>query len=155
MTEPDPTRRGRFVRTVRGSRRAATSRPSPLRLPGSLRSCVSPLIAILARELRLEALCLELEDDKAPESQVIEEQVQVKVLPADLEWILAPHKSEPFSELEDQGPNMLEQPGLQRTLAYLGAQRQEVERVRVLDELLRQIRLLGRQSAGTGAIRFS
>ena len=48
---------------------------------------------------------------------MIEEQVEIVVLAADIEVILAADKGEAFAELEDEGSKMLEQTGWNRVRA--------------------------------------
>ena len=56
----------------------------------------------LARMLRLERPRLQVDGDQATQLAVIEEQVDVKILSADLEMMLAGDERKPFSQLEQQ-----------------------------------------------------
>ena len=78
---------------------------------------------------------------------MVEEQVEVEVLSADLERILAADKGESLAQLENESPNLLGQALFDRALFGFGCERQEVEGVGILDELLGELGLLGGQGA--------
>jgi hypothetical protein len=58
---------------------------------------------------------------------------------------LAAHEREANAELEEKVAHVLDQPALEVPLLRVGAQRQEVEDVRVLQRLLREVGVRGRQ----------
>src|SRR5262245_30143301 len=83
----------------------------------------------LAGKFRLEVLDLQLDDDEAPEPQVIEQQVEIIVLAADVEVILAADEGEALAELEDEGAQMLNEAPFQITLEHIGAEGEKIEAV--------------------------
>jgi hypothetical protein len=52
--------------------------------------------------LRLERPCLQVDGDKAAQLAVVEEQVDVEILAADLEVMLAADEREAFAKFEQQ-----------------------------------------------------
>src|SRR5437667_12330321 len=54
----------------------------------------------LAGVLRLERRHLEINDHEASKLEVVEKQIEVEVLSADVERYLATHKGEPYAELD-------------------------------------------------------
>src|SRR5450432_2570785 len=101
----------------------------------------------LAGVLRLELAGVELDNDEAAEPQVEEEEVDVEVLASDLEVHLAAHEREADAELEEEVAHVLEQAALEVPLLRVGAQREEVEDVRVLQGLLREVGVGRRERA--------
>jgi len=63
----------------------------------------------LAGVLELEVVDLEVDDDEAPQAQVIEEKIEIEVLVADLEVILAADKGEAPAEFEEECAQAVEQ----------------------------------------------
>ena len=101
----------------------------------------------LAGELRLELLDLEVDHHEAAQAEVVEQEVEVVVLASHLQVILAPNEGETLAKFKDQGTDVLQQPAFELALRHLGAERQEVEAVGVLDQLLGKFRLRGGQGA--------
>jgi hypothetical protein len=65
-----------------------------------------------AGELRLEFFDLEIDHDVAPQSQMVEKQVEKEVLVADCEVILTSNKRETLSKLQHEIANVLDQTSL-------------------------------------------
>ena len=61
----------------------------------------------LAHERRVEGYSLELDNHVSAELQVVEEQVDVEVMPADLEQYLAAHERTAGSELEQEALDLV------------------------------------------------
>jgi hypothetical protein len=78
---------------------------------------------------------------------MIEEQIEIVVLVADLEMVLAADEGEALAEFEDQGSKVLDERAFQVALEDFRTERQEVEGIGILDDLLGQGRLFGRQRA--------
>jgi methyl coenzyme M reductase subunit D len=58
--------------------------------------------------LRLEVVDLEVDHNEAPQAQVKEEEIEVEVLVADLEVILAADKGEALAEFEEEFTQVIE-----------------------------------------------
>jgi hypothetical protein len=99
----------------------------------------------LTHERRVEWHGLEFDDHVAAQRQVVEEQIEVEVLLADLQVDLSPDKSEARAKLEQELLHVGEQSRLDRAFVGVVAQVQEVEDIGVLGDLLSQIGLRGRQ----------
>jgi hypothetical protein len=95
----------------------------------------------LARVLGLELDGLELQHHEAAQAQVIEEQVDVEVPPADLEMNLTPDEREASAQLQQELRDVRDERGLDVALLGLGAEREEVEPVGILQRLAREVRL--------------
>ena len=98
-----------------------------------------------AHELGLERLRFQIEDDEAPQAQMVKEEVKVEVLALDFHVVLAADEGEPYAEFEDQRAQIFDQPSLKVALPHFRTERHEVEAVRVLEDLLSEFRLLGGQ----------
>lgn len=70
---------------------------------------------------------------------MVEEKVEIEVLPLDFEVILAPHKGETDSDLDQEFPDVLDQSALQLPLVGVFGERQEIENVGVFERLLREV----------------
>ena len=93
----------------------------------------------LARVLGLKRARLELDDDEAPELQVEEQEVEVEVLVVDHEMHLTPDEREADAELQHEVAHVIEEPAFKIALLSIGAEGEEVEDVRILQRLLREI----------------
>ena len=67
------------------------------------------------------------------------------ILAADLQMLLPPNQGETHAQFQEEFLDVLRQSLLQLPLARFGGKREEIERVRVFQHLLRQVRLLRRQ----------
>ena len=88
---------------------------------------------------------LQVNDDEAAQAEVVEEQVEVEILAADLKVVLVADEGKAQPQLQQEGAQMLDQRPLQVALVGLRAQAEEVEGVRVFQQLLGQLRLWGGQ----------
>jgi len=77
----------------------------------------------------LEVAGLELDDHVGAELQVVEEQVEVEVLAADLEVDLAADEGEAGAELEQEAGDVVDQRALDVPLVRFVANAQEVEAI--------------------------
>ena len=95
----------------------------------------------LAGVLRLEWRHLQIHDDKAPKLQVVEEKIELKIVASDFERHLVTDEGEADAELDEELAQMPEEPPFE--VAFLGivGEREEIEIVRVLKELLREVGL--------------
>src|SRR5262249_7841265 len=107
--------------------------------------CCREIEVHLPRKLRLEVADLQVDDHEAPQAQVVEKEVEVEVVAVGFEVILSAHEGEAGAEFDQEVPDSSEKAPLQVALPRLGSQAQEVERVGVLQKLLRQVRLWCRQ----------
>ena len=87
----------------------------------------------LARVLRLEVVDLEIDDDEAAQAQVIEEEIEVEVLVADLEVILAADKGEAPAELKEKRTEIVQQTPFEFPLGNISRSRKKLEIVGVLE----------------------
>src|SRR5262249_37349098 len=101
----------------------------------------------LAGVLRLERAALEVNDHEAAQAEVVEQQVQGKVLTADFQVILLADKRAPDTQLQEELAEVLDQPLLHHGLLGGVGQGEEVERVGVLEDLTGQVRLRRREGA--------
>ena len=99
----------------------------------------------LPGEFGLEVLDLEFDHHETAQPQMIEEKIEIVVLVGDLEMILAADEREALAKLEDQCAQMLDQSLLQVALQHLRPQRQEIEAVRVFENLLSELGLSRRK----------
>ena len=76
-----------------------------------------------------------------------EEEVDVEVLAPDFEVHLAAHEREADAEFEEEIAHVLEQAALEVPLLRIGAQREEVEDVWILQGLLREVGVGRRERA--------
>lgn len=79
---------------------------------------------------------------------MVEEQVDVEVLAADGERILAAQQGEAGAHLQQQIAHMGEQAALQVPLVRFVSESQEVEIVRIFEQLLGEVRLRRGQRLG-------
>ena len=91
----------------------------------------------LAGELWFEVLDLQLDHHETAQPHVIEEEVEIIVLPAD--------EGEALAEFQNERAQMLDETAFEIALQHLGTKRKEVERIRVFENLLGKLGLLGRQ----------
>lgn len=89
----------------------------------------------LSDMLWLEAAALELDDDKAAQLEMIEEQVNVKVTLTDLKMHLTTDERETGTELDQKPGDVLDKGALDLALMCLGADREKVEEIGVLERL--------------------
>ena len=76
---------------------------------------------------------------------MVEEEVDTEVLPAHFERILTADKRKADPQLQKELPDVLQEPGLEIPFLSLLRKCQEIEVVRVLQELLGQVGLWGRK----------
>src|SRR4051794_40041642 len=76
---------------------------------------------------------------------MVEEEVNAEVLPTDFERVLASDEREADSQLQEELSNVFEEPGFEVPLVSFLGKCQEIKIVRVLQELLGQVRLGGRK----------
>ena len=86
---------------------------------------------------------------------MVEEQVEVVVLFADLQVVLAPHKCEARAHLQQEVADMLQQAPFKVALLSVWAEGEKVEVVRVFENLLCQVGLWRRQRLGKVGERAS
>jgi hypothetical protein len=92
-------------------------------------------------ELRAERHGLEVDDHEAAKLEVVEKEVYVEVLVGDLDVDLAPDESEAYAELHQKPLDVVYEPLLELALVSVRTEREEVEDVRVLQRLMREVRL--------------
>src|SRR5690606_11005954 len=95
----------------------------------------------LADEAGLERRGLELDDDVAAQLQVIEQQVDVEVVVAELEVHLPAHEGEAAAEFEQEALDVVDQGLLDLALAARVGGAEEVEQVRILEDLRGHVRV--------------
>ena len=76
---------------------------------------------------------------------MVKQQVEVKILVTHLEMHLPPDERKPRAHLQQQLLHMLHQPAFQVPLLRRLAEREKIERVRILQNLPRHVRLRRRQ----------
>lgn len=76
---------------------------------------------------------------------MVEEQIDFELLSADLKRVLTADEGEPDAQLEQELSDVLKETGLEMPFVRFGRECQEIEVVRVLKELLRQVRLRRRK----------
>jgi hypothetical protein len=101
----------------------------------------------LARPLGLELSRLQLDDKVAVQPEMIEEQIDVEGLTADLERHLAADEGEPAAKLQEKVAKMFEEATLQLPLFGSRAQGQKLERIWILKECR------VRSESGAGSVR--
>jgi hypothetical protein len=87
----------------------------------------------LADELGLELLVLQLDDDEAAQAEVVEEQVDVEIPPADLHVDLLTDEGEADAQLQQEVAEPGDQAVFQFALADGGHHRQEPHAIRSLN----------------------
>src|SRR5260370_20240700 len=95
----------------------------------------------LSRVLRLERRHLEVNHHEASKLQVVEQQIELKVLSADLKQHLVPDKSKPQAEFDEKLTQVREKTPFEGALLCFRCDSKEIEVVGVLDELLCEIGL--------------
>ena len=76
---------------------------------------------------------------------MVEQQVQVEVVAAHLQVVLAANEREAFPQFQQEAPDVFKQAAFQIPLVRLTAEREEVEVVRVFEKLLGEVGLRRRQ----------
>ena len=89
----------------------------------------------LADEGRIERHGLQFDDDVAAKLEVVEEQVDVEVLVADLEQHLPAHEREAGAQLQEEALNVIDQRLLDLAFAARIGGPEEVEEIRILEYL--------------------
>src|SRR5947209_8322943 len=89
----------------------------------------------LPRILRRERAHLQVDNDKAAQFQVVEQQVQIEILRSDSERVLAPDKGEARPHFQQEFAQMPQKPALQILLVCGVAEGQKIEVVRVFEDL--------------------
>jgi hypothetical protein len=82
----------------------------------------------LAGVLRLEGSHLQIIDDEAAQPKMIEEEVEIEVLSADFQVILAADEGKADPEFQEKLAKVIQKPSLQIPFLRLVRQRQEIER---------------------------
>jgi hypothetical protein len=95
----------------------------------------------LARVFRLELAHFQIDDNEASELQMVEEQIELEVFSSDFKRNLAAYEGEADAEFDEELTQVREQATLQVALVCLGGERQKIEVVWVLDELLGEVGL--------------
>jgi hypothetical protein len=95
----------------------------------------------------LKLAYLQVQHHETAQAQQVEQKIDSKLLAAHLDRILAADERKADSELQKEIANVIDQGALQLPLACFFGEGEELEIVRVLDDLLRQLRLRSRQSA--------
>jgi hypothetical protein len=95
-----------------------------------------------------ELASLELDDHVAAQPQVVEEQIEIEVLAADLEMNLPADEGEASSELEEKLRDVLDERSLELDLAGFLADAEEVEVIGVLETFACEIGLRFREALG-------
>src|SRR4051812_36347421 len=90
---------------------------------------------------RLELACLEFDHHKAADSEIVEQQVKPEIGAADFKRILATDERESLPEFQQKLSKMLQKTAFHLAFLRCSGDRQEVEVVGVLQNLLREIRL--------------
>ena len=104
----------------------------------------------LAGVLGFELALLQVDDDERPQPQVVEEQVYVEILVADVEAVLPADEGEALAEFEQELLQMADEFGFELAfLEWLG-QSEKVEDVGVFERLLREVRLRRGVNIGPG-----
>lgn len=98
--------------------------------------------------LGFELAFFEVHHDETAEVQVIEEEVQIKVPPADFQPVLAAHKGKTTPEFEEEFLDVQEQSGLQLPLMEGFLQGEEIKEIGILQQALSNGRMGLRQSGG-------
>ncbi len=93
--------------------------------------------------LRLELLGFQLYDHIAAEFQVIEQEVDIKVIASDFHMYLAPNEGKTCPQLKQELSDVLYQRSLNLSLTGFLSYIQEVEQVRILEKLTSKISAWG------------
>src|SRR5258707_8106534 len=99
----------------------------------------------LARKFWLEGLHLQVNNNEATEAQMVQKQVQGEFLAGNFEPELASDKGESHSKLDEEFLDVIEQTLFQFALARRGVKGEEIEDVRVFQDLFGEIGLWGRE----------
>jgi len=121
------------------------------RLVGRVLQAVVDHVAVevqLARILGLELAFLQVDDDERPQPQVVEQQVEVEVLVAHIQAVLAADERESLAQFEQELLHVADKLRFEFALVERLGQREEVEDVRILERLLGQVRLRRREQGG-------
>lgn len=102
----------------------------------------------LAGVLGPEVGHLQVDHDEAAQAQVVEEEVEVEVLAAHLQVVLAADKGEAHPQLEHEVLEVRDEPALEVALVGLWAEAQEVEAVGVLHQVRSEVGLRSGQGPG-------
>lgn len=84
---------------------------------------------------------LQVNNYERAQPEMVEKQVNTKVLTADIQWKLTSDEGKTYAELQQELPDVVEQASFEFTLLGLGRKGQEIEIVRIFQDLLREIRL--------------
>jgi hypothetical protein len=95
---------------------------------------------------RLEVADLQIDNDEAPESRIVKEEIEAEIFPGDFERVLTTEKCETLSEFQEKLPQVFQEAPLDFAFLRIGGDRQKIEVVRILEKLLREIRLWRRKS---------
>jgi len=101
----------------------------------------------LPGELGLEGHRLQVDHHVAAELQVVEEEIDVEVLAPDVEVNLPADEGEAYTELEEKLLDVVDEGLLHLAFPCIVGDREEVEEVRILERLLSEVGLRGRQRA--------
>src|SRR5262249_59038057 len=86
----------------------------------------------------------------AAELQMVEEEIDVEVLASDVEVNLPADEGEANTELEEELLDVIDEGLLHLAFPCIVGDREEVEEVRILERLLSEVGLRGRQRAAAG-----
>jgi hypothetical protein len=82
---------------------------------------------------------LQLDDDKAPQLEVVEEEIDLEVLVTDLELHLPSDEREPRAHLEEEAFKVIDQCLLDLALTARVGSAEEVKQVRIFERLRREV----------------
>lgn len=91
---------------------------------------------------------LQIDDEETAQSETIEEEVEVIALAADLTMVLPAGGRQALAELKEESLEVPQEATLEFTLGHLGPERQDIEAVRILDQLPSEVGLRRRQGPG-------
>jgi len=106
-------------------------------------------------ERRFELLDLQIDNDEAAQTKVRKEQVQIVVLASNFEVILAADEGKALAQFQDRGAQVIEQAAFHFTFKQVRAQRQELEIIGTVDELLGKFGFFCGQNAREVCERFT
>ena len=95
---------------------------------------------------RLERADLQFDDHERPQTQMVEQQIDVVVFVSDIQPILPPNEGEPLPKFDEELLKVTNQAGFEFSFVKGFFQSQEIEDVWVFQRLLRQIGLRGWQT---------
>src|SRR5439155_25125941 len=94
-----------------------------------------------------ELVHLEINNNEAPKSEVIKEEIDKEILAFNFEWVLTSDKGEADSKLQKKLLEMLDQAPFKVAFLGLLTEAQKIEVVRIFDNLLSEFGLWRRKSS--------